>query len=187
MVVEAQKLLKEPTSERKFYQYDPKPINKTIHDERPIIPAEVSWSSRVQFWSIPLSAWQPLRHPRCEEVSREVNSYFMSEWNFPNEDAKRKFIGADFSGGTCLNFPLARNDRIHFVCTLLTVLSLIDGKSCRYVISLKTVADMRRFARRHVFAGRRGLQQLSDSNHPRRRIPRSSGACDPLFFPSTRS
>lgn len=148
MVVEAQKLLKEPTSEREFYQYDPKPIDKTIHDERQITTAEVSWSSRVQLWSIPLSEWQPLRHPRCEEVSREVNSYFMSEWNFPSEDAKRKFIGADYSGGTCLNFPLARNDRIHFVCTLLTVLFLIDGKSCRYAISLKTVADIEKICSR---------------------------------------
>lgn len=75
------------------------------------------------------SFFKPLCHPRVDSVSNEVNTYFLQHWSFPNEKAKKKFLDAGFSRVTCLYFPLALDDRIHFACRLLTVLFLIDGKS----------------------------------------------------------
>ncbi|KAL4916492.1 Aristolochene synthase [Aspergillus aurantiobrunneus] len=74
----------------------------------------------------PPSAFQPLCHPRVEEVTREVNDYFLEHWDFPSEKARKKFVAADFPGVTCLYFPKALDDRIGFACRLLTVLFLID-------------------------------------------------------------
>lgn len=79
--------------------------------------------------NIPLSEWEPLQHPCVDEVSHEVDQYFLRHWNFPGEKARKNFLAADFSGVTCLYFPLARNDRIHAACRLLTILFLIDGKT----------------------------------------------------------
>ena len=84
-------------------------------------------SSPTSPWKVPASAWQSLRHPRANEVSREVNVYFIQHWPFPDSKAERKFINAGFSNVTCLYFPLAKDDRIHFACRLLTILFLIDG------------------------------------------------------------
>ncbi|KAK3301898.1 Aristolochene synthase [Chaetomium strumarium] len=77
-------------------------------------------------WKIPPSNWQALIHPRVEEVSREVDGYFLEHWNFPDDRARSTFLKAGFSRVTCLYFPLAKDDRIHFACRLLTVLFLID-------------------------------------------------------------
>ena len=75
----------------------------------------------------PPSAWTFLCHPRVKEVQDEVNEYFLKNWNFPDSKAIRTFLAAKFSEVTCLYFPLALDDRIHFACRLLTVLFLIDG------------------------------------------------------------
>lgn len=77
-------------------------------------------------WTIPKSDWTPYCHPRVEEVSREVDGYFLEHWEFPNAKAERVFVNAGFSRVTCLYFPLAKDDRIHFACRLLTLLFLID-------------------------------------------------------------
>ncbi|KAI0390656.1 Aristolochene synthase from penicillium Roqueforti [Xylariaceae sp. FL0594] len=77
-------------------------------------------------WKIPASDWTPICHPLVDEVSREVNDYFLQHWGFPSAKARSKFIDAGFSRVTCLYFPRARDDRIHFACRLLTLLFLID-------------------------------------------------------------
>ena len=82
-------------------------------------------SSRI---SIPPSKWTPMCHPRVSEVSKEVDGDFLERWCFPTEKAKKKFLAAGFSRVTCLYFPLALDDRIHFACRLLTILFLVDGK-----------------------------------------------------------
>ncbi|KAI1098798.1 Aristolochene synthase [Jackrogersella minutella] len=75
---------------------------------------------------IPPSRWKPMIHPRAKEVGKEVEDYFLQTWNFPNDRAKSTFLKAGFPRVTCLYFPLAKDDRIHFACRLLTVLFLID-------------------------------------------------------------
>jgi aristolochene synthase len=80
-------------------------------------------------WTPPPSQWTPLCHPLVDEVSEEVDGYFLEHWPFPNKKAEQVFKSAGFSRVTCLYFPLARNDSIHFACRLLTVLFLIDGNS----------------------------------------------------------
>ena len=76
---------------------------------------------------IPSSNWTHEIHPRAEEVAREVDDYFLRNWHFPDDRARSAFLKAGFSRVTCLYFPLAKDDRIHFACRLLTVLFLIDG------------------------------------------------------------
>lgn len=75
----------------------------------------------------PPTQWTYACHPRLKEVQDEVDGYFLENWKFPNFKAVRTFLDAKFSEVTCLYFPLALDDRIHFACRLLTVLFLIDG------------------------------------------------------------
>lgn len=135
MPVKVQDLPRKSNFESHIYEYDPKAANMAIEDHGEVLPKKEACENSVQSWSLPLSAWQPLQHPRCEQVSREVNAYFISEWDFPGEKAERRFISADFSGVTCLYFPLAKDDRIQFACMLFTVLFLIDGKRWEFEMS----------------------------------------------------
>lgn len=84
-------------------------------------------TQKIPSWEPQPSRWKPLCHPRVDEVSLEVDRYFLHHWKFPSEKAAKAFIDAAFSRVTCLYFPLAQDDRIHFACRLLTVLFLIDG------------------------------------------------------------
>lgn len=107
--------------------------------------------SPARQWRVPASAWQSLRHPRADQISGEVNGYFVQHWQFPDFEAEKKFVNAGFPNVTCLYFPLAKGDRIHFACRLLTVLFLIDGKACLEVMHYeKTNVILDRRARRHV-------------------------------------
>lgn len=74
------------------------------------------------------SYFTPICHPLVDEVTQTVDGYFLEHWPFKNEKARKKFVAAGFSRVTCLYFPKALNDRIHFACRLLTVLFLIDGE-----------------------------------------------------------
>ena len=74
----------------------------------------------------PASEWTPACHPRVDAIVSQVDGYFLDHWDFPDEKAKKTFIKAGFSRVTCLYFPLALDDRIHFACRLLSVLFLID-------------------------------------------------------------
>lgn len=74
----------------------------------------------------PTSKWTPLCHPRAEEVAGQVDAYFLQHWNFRNAKSEKVFLNAGFSRVTCLYFPLAKDERIHFACRLLTVLFLVD-------------------------------------------------------------
>lgn len=85
-------------------------------------------------WEPPISAWKALCHPRVDEVSREVDGYFLKNWKFPNAKAEMIFLKAGFSKVTSLYFPMAKHDRIHFACRLLSVLFLIDGNTHIFLI-----------------------------------------------------
>ncbi|GME30039.1 Aristolochene synthase [Neofusicoccum parvum] len=97
------------------------------HDQTPA-PGESALQAyeRLQQWQIPPSRWTPLIHPCVEEVSQEVDGYFLEHWPFPDAASRKTFLKAGFSRVTCLYFPLSKDDRIHFACRLLTVLFLID-------------------------------------------------------------
>lgn len=81
-----------------------------------------------QYSGPPPSLFEPICHPLVKSVTDEVDGYFLQHWDFPNEKARKKFVAAGFSRVTCLYFPKALDDRIHFACRLLTVLFLIDGE-----------------------------------------------------------
>ena len=74
----------------------------------------------------PVSDWTPACHSRVDTIVSQVDQYFLEHWDFPDEKARKTFIKAGFSRVTCLYFPLALDDRIHFACRLLTVLFLVD-------------------------------------------------------------
>ncbi|KAF2146989.1 uncharacterized protein K452DRAFT_315168 [Aplosporella prunicola CBS 121167] len=66
------------------------------------------------------------RHPLEPQVTADVEGWFLQHWPFENEKARKK-IGTDgYSYATCMNFPLALDDRIHSACRLITILFLID-------------------------------------------------------------
>lgn len=90
-------------------------------------------TQKIPSWEPQPSLWKPLCHPRVDEVSLEVDKYFLHNWKFPSVKAAKAFTDAAFSRVTCLYFPLARDDRIHFACRLLTVLFLIDGKKKKFL------------------------------------------------------
>lgn len=73
------------------------------------------------------SPWAAACHPLVDQVSQEVDGWFLAHWPFASEKARRKFVAAGFSRVTCLYYPLAKDERIHFACRLLTILFLIDG------------------------------------------------------------
>ncbi|KAI0861524.1 Aristolochene synthase in complex with 12,13-Difluorofarnesyl diphosphate [Xylaria cubensis] len=72
------------------------------------------------------STFSLLCHPLLDTIERETNEYFLANWPFPDMKSRQKFIGGGFSRCTCMYFPRARDDRIHFACRLLTILFLID-------------------------------------------------------------
>lgn len=79
-------------------------------------------------WSTPPSEWAPLCHPKASDVSDEVNGWFLKHWPFPDVKAEVKFLKSGFSLVISLYFPLAKDDRLHHACKLLTILFLVDGK-----------------------------------------------------------
>lgn len=106
--------------------YRDESFDHTVADSVKPLPA--TRSAKIPSWEPQPSLWEPLCHPRYFEVSKEVNEYFLKHWNFPSLKAKEKFLKADFSAYTCLQLPLAKDDRIHFACRLFTLLFFIDGK-----------------------------------------------------------
>ena len=100
--------------------YSPQSTHKSLKQEN------LTNGGANSAWTPPSSKWSPLCHPRAEAVATEVDGYFLEHWKFPNAKSKKVFLNAGFSRVTCLYFPLAKDDRIHFACRLLTVLFLID-------------------------------------------------------------
>ena len=100
-------------------------------------------------WSPPPSILEAKCHPLEKYVSDEVDKYFLIHWSFKSAKERKKFVAAGFSRVTCLYFPLAKDDRIHFGCRLLTLLFLIDGECCQSVKTIKCL-QVDRPPRRHV-------------------------------------
>jgi hypothetical protein len=79
-------------------------------------------------YSAPPSHLEPKCHPLERQTTEQVDGFFLQHWPFKSEKEKKKFVAAGFSRVTCLYFPEALDDRIHFACRLLTILFLIDGQ-----------------------------------------------------------
>lgn len=73
------------------------------------------------------SIFKAICHPLVEEAVQDVDGFYLKHWKFESNKAKAKFVAAGFSRVSCLYFPKGRNDRIRHVCSLLTILFLIDG------------------------------------------------------------
>ena len=98
---------------------------------------EVSGKSDIrasQDLSLAPSIFTPICHPRVEDAVRDVDGYYLQHWGFSTEAARKKFVAAGFSRVTCLYFPKALDERIQYACSLLTILFLVDGKFCKYLL-----------------------------------------------------
>lgn len=126
MTIDVQSQPSTPTLQ--FKPHDP-PIELRNPSPNLLQAQSQSYLPLVRKWEPPVSAWMALCHPRVDEVSREVDGYFLKHWKFPNAKAEMTFLKAGFSRVTSLYFPMAKPDRIHFACRLLTVLFLIDGNT----------------------------------------------------------
>lgn len=71
-------------------------------------------------------------HPLVDQIEATVNEYMLKEWDFPDEKSRQKYILSAFPRGTCMCFPLCKDDRMEFACRLLTVLFLIDGETYKH-------------------------------------------------------
>lgn len=93
----------------------------------PTAPIEMVAAHAEKPMPPPLAYLVPKCHPREPQVTKYVDAYFIRNWPFPSEEAVEKFCDAGFSRAACCYYPEALDDRIHFACKLLTLLSLIDG------------------------------------------------------------
>jgi aristolochene synthase len=84
-------------------------------------------------YTAPQSRFVPKCHPQEKQITEQVDGYFLTHWPFKTEKDRKKFVAAGFSRVTCLYFPMAKDDRIHFACRLLTLLFLIDGMHSPYL------------------------------------------------------
>ena len=103
--------------------------SKVVANDTAIKDGTSSQRAIMNTWKRPPSAWTPRLHSQAEKVGRDVEEYFLQNWDFPNQDSKARFLKAGFPRVTCLYFPLAKDDRIEYACRLLTVLFLIDGQN----------------------------------------------------------
>jgi hypothetical protein len=75
------------------------------------------------------SIFKAISHQDMANAINDVDSWFLSNWEFPDQKSRDKFVRAGFSRVTCLYFPKALPERIRSACKLLTILFLIDGQS----------------------------------------------------------
>lgn len=61
-------------------------------------------AATLSLQSLP-SFFQPLCHPRVDEVTEEVDGYFLKHWDFPNEKARKKFVAAGFPASPVFTSP----------------------------------------------------------------------------------
>jgi len=97
----------------------PRPI--TSNHKAKLDPIHLRWRS------LPKSSWSAMYHSNADEVCREVDNFFLENWNWRNEEEKTKFVKSKLTRVTCYFLPLAQNDRIALVCRLVTVHFLLDG------------------------------------------------------------
>ncbi|KAI1443034.1 Aristolochene synthase in complex with 12,13-Difluorofarnesyl diphosphate [Annulohypoxylon stygium] len=102
-------------------EYSPEPEVSLAQEQ--VKPAPAPTRREIH---IPSSEWTAQIHPLHEKIIAEVDGYFLQHWPFPDAKARKKFVAAGFSRVTCLYFPKALDDRIHYACRLLTLLFLID-------------------------------------------------------------
>lgn len=129
-----------PTSVLQFFKNS---IGKEKTAAIPSPPVPIGYNGQE---APPSSRFTAKCHPLEKKITEEVDAYFLENWPFENDKARRKFVAAGFSQVTCLYFPMAKNDRIHFACRLLTLLFLIDGKHQTHIIEAPIIILISRYS-----------------------------------------
>ncbi|KAK7000163.1 Aristolochene synthase in complex with 12,13 Difluorofarnesyl diphosphate [Favolaschia claudopus] len=75
---------------------------------------------------LPPTIFIPKIHPLREDITQDVNAFFLAHWPFPNEKARKKFVESDFCYALCATWPESLDDRMRHACRLVTLVFLID-------------------------------------------------------------
>lgn len=66
-------------------------------------------------------------HPNVDQLTKNLNEFFLKYWLFPTDNARQKFVGADFAYSSCVVWPDALDERMAHACWLCAILFLVDG------------------------------------------------------------
>ncbi|KAK7042880.1 Aristolochene synthase in complex with 12,13 Difluorofarnesyl diphosphate, partial [Favolaschia claudopus] len=75
---------------------------------------------------LPPTMFIPKVHSLREEITQDVNTFFLTHWPFPNEKARKKIVESDFCYALCATWPESLDDRMRHACRLVTLIFLID-------------------------------------------------------------
>ncbi|KAI1923673.1 hypothetical protein LOZ12_000132 [Ophidiomyces ophidiicola] len=66
------------------------------------------------------------KHPKSEEVVKQVIDFFLQSWKFKNEENKKSFVNQSQPWFIALSCPLSLDERLHWGCQLMTFDFLVD-------------------------------------------------------------
>ncbi|KAI3319187.1 Aristolochene synthase in complex with 12,13 Difluorofarnesyl diphosphate [Xylariaceae sp. AK1471] len=75
---------------------------------------------------IPVSGLSAFCHPLTERTIKEVNDFYLQNWEFTDPKVRKRFEGEGYVRVTCFYLCKSRDDRIALACRLVTLLFLID-------------------------------------------------------------
>jgi aristolochene synthase len=52
-------------------------------------------------------------HPYTDEVVKQVNDFFLSNWPFQTEKHQKRFVEEGLTWSVCITCPLSLDDRMH--------------------------------------------------------------------------
>ncbi|KAH8825746.1 isoprenoid synthase domain-containing protein [Flagelloscypha sp. PMI_526] len=120
-------------------------------------------------------------HHNVNQITKELNEFFLKSWPFSSEKAQRKFVGAEFAYSSCIVWPDATDERMVHAAYLFALLFLVDDH-------IDTIPlDEGREYNNMVLAFFRGDKE------PNRDIPiewitfdigSAMRQCDPILFPN---
>jgi len=65
-------------------------------------------------------------HPCHDEITRELDEYFLAHWPFTSDNARKKFLKSKINLYTCLALPHGDEKRVKLACELVTLNFLVD-------------------------------------------------------------
>lgn len=66
------------------------------------------------------------KHPKTDEVVKEVNDFFLEHWPFKTDKHRKRFVDEGYAWFVCVECPQSLDERLHWGCRLLILGFLID-------------------------------------------------------------
>jgi hypothetical protein len=101
----------------------------TLHTKAIEAPPRLSPSVVMPSWmaELPSTRFTAKVHPNTDQITEDVHVFFLQHWPFPNDKARKKFVGGNFAYGLCATWPESTDERMRHACWLFTLLFLMDG------------------------------------------------------------